>query len=92
MCSTLGISVMSVDGSTAMCSGSTVVLLGLPLVCLEELVEWSFMSTFKTSTLLIKRRLASKRKISYSPTGMKSSGHRHQDKGQVKMCIREAFP
>lgn len=75
-------------------------LLRLLLVCLEELVEWSFMSTFKTSTLWIKRSrykvstngLASKRKISYSPRRMTSGGDRHEDKGQVKMHIREAFP
>ena len=58
------------------------------------------MSTFKTSTLWIKRSryksstngCASKGKISYIPTRMTSSGDRHEDKGQVKMRLREAFP
>ena len=91
---------ISVGGSIDVCSGSTAGLLKTLLVCLEELMEWSFMSTFKTSTIWIKNTrckastngLASRRKISYSPRRMTSSGDRHQDKGQVKMCLREAFP
>ena len=83
-----------------MFSGSTTMLLRVLIVCLQELVEWSFMSIFKTSTIWTKRSrykastngLASNIKISYSPRRMTSSGGRHQDKGQVKMYIREAFP